>query len=563
MSNFDWLTPESLKFLNGGYLSEGEEAIPRIRAMAERAEELLGMDGYADKFVDYMGRSWFAPSSPAWGNYGKPRGMPVSCFGSRPGDSTASILFTQAEVGIMSKMGGGTSGYFGDIRPRGSDITDNGKTSGAVHFMELFDSVTDVISQGNMRRGRMAPTLPIEHGDIEEFLRIGHDGHPIQSMTTGITVTDKWLNEMIAGDTEKRRIWALVLKSRSEIGYPYIMFVDNANRNRPEVYKDKGMEIVASNLCQEILLPSTEDESFVCVLSAMNLLKYDEWKDTDAVETLVYFLDTVVTEFIEKLEALRDSTDKDDQTTFQFMERAYKFAKRHRALGAGVVGWHSLLQSKMIAFDSKEASKLNMEVFKLIQERSYKASRELAEVFGEPEVLKGYGRRNTTLNAIAPTTSSAFILGSGQLSQSIEPLMSNYYIKDLAKTKTGVKNKYLEELLEAKGQNVAPIWESIAQRDGSVQHLPFLSEHEKEVFLTFKEINPMAILNQAAIRQDYLDQTQSLNLQLDSRYTAKELNQLTLNAWKLGIPTLYYQHSVNAAQEFARSRLTECKACEG
>ena len=558
--SFEWLNENSRKFLINGYLSEGETPEGRVRDIAEHAEKLLGIEGFADKFYDYAGRGWYSLSSPVWSNYGKDRGLPVSCFGSWIGDSIGEILYTQAEVGMMSKMGGGTSGYFGDIRPRGSDITDNGKTSGSVHFMELFDKITNVISQGNMRRGRMAPYLPVEHNDIEEFLKIGTEGHPIQSMTTGVTVGDEWLQEMIDGDPGKRELWAKVLQSRSEIGYPYVMFKDNANKNKPQVYKDKGREIFSSNLCTEIMLPQNEEESFVCVLSSMNALHYDDWKDTDAVETLIYFLDTVVTELLNKLEEYRDSDDSEDRIVFDFMERAYTFAKKHRALGAGILGLHSLFQSKMLSFDGKEAAKLNYQVFKTLHDKSYAASEELAVMFGEPEMLEGYGRRNTTLNAVAPTTSSSFILG--QVSQSIEPFMSNYYIKDLAKLKAEVKNPFLEGILRDKGYDTPEVWQSIASRDGSVQHLDFLSDHEKEVFLTFKEINPVAILNQAGVRQDYLDQTQSLNLMISSDYSVKDINKLMIMAWQLGLPTLYYQHSVNAAQDFARNRMMECKACE-
>lgn len=560
MAKFDWLTDYSRRFLANGYLSEGEVAETRIKDISDNAENILGIEGFSDKFYDYMAKGWYSLSSPVWSNFGKDRGYPVSCFNSDVGDSISDILYTQAEVGMMSKLGGGTSGYFGNVRPRGSDISDNGKTSGSVHFMELFQSVTNVVSQGNTRRGRMAPYLPIDHGDIEEFLDIGTEGHPIQNMTHGVTVSDNWMESMISGDKDKRRIWAKLLKVRSEIGYPYIMFTDNANRQKPKVYKDKQLEIMSSNLCSEIMLPSSSEESFVCVLSSINLAKYDEWKDTDAVETLVYFLDAVNEEFISKLEILRDSTDKEDNHKFFFMERAYNFAKNHRAVGAGVLGWHSLLQSKMYSFESKEAAKLNVEVFKLIQNKSIKASKELAEMFGEPEVLKGCGMRNTCVNAVAPTVSSSFILG--QVSPSIEPMMSNYYIKDLAKLKAEMKNPELKKLLESKGKDTKETWDSISKADGSVQHLEFLTEHEKDVFLTFKEISPEVIINQAAIRQDYIDQGQSLNLLLTSDMKVKEVNKLIIDAWKLGIKSLYYQHSVNASREFLRSRNSSCVACE-
>jgi ribonucleoside-diphosphate reductase alpha chain len=431
--------------------------------------------------------------------------------------------------------------------------------------MKMFESVVDNISQGATRRGRFSPYLPIEHTDIEEFLEIGTEGFPIQDLTHAVTVTDEFMNEMIAGDTDKRRVWAKVLQRRGEIGYPYIMFTDTMNKNAPDVYQDKGVKIYNSNLCSEIALHNSEDESFVCVLSSMNLLHYDEWKDTDAVEMLTYFLDAVNEEFVLKLEAFRDHEEKSKRRIFDFMERAYNFAKRQRALGLGVLGYHSLLQSKSLPFDSRETARLNAEVFKLIQEKSLAASKKLAELFGEPEYLKGYGRRNVTLNAIAPTTSSAFILG--QVSQSIEPLWSNCYVKDLAKMKVTIKNPILKALLEELGQDTDEVWKSIKQYDGSVQHLDFLTDHQKEVFRTFFEIPQASIINQAAVRQDYLDQSQSLNLMVPPDMPTKEVNKLLVDAWQMGVKTLYYQHSMNSAQAFARKKLNMndlvCIACEG
>jgi ribonucleoside-diphosphate reductase alpha chain len=562
---FDWINEESVTFLRRGYLSEGEEPLDRIKTIANHAEKLLEIEGFADKFIDYMGRGWYSLSSPVWANFGKKRGLPVSCFGSNIGDNIESILYTQAEVGEMSKMGGGTSGYFGNIRGRGAEITDNGHAPGAVHFMNLFQSVVDNISQGSTRRGRFSPYLPIEHPDIMEFLEIGTEGATIQDLTHAVTVSDEFMEEMIAGDTEKRAAWAKVIQRRGEIGYPYIMFSDTMNKNTVDVYKDKNAKIYNSNLCSEIALHNSEEESFVCVLSSMNVLHYDEWKDTDAVETMTYFLDAVVTEFLTKIEAIRDNGTIEGKRAFFYLEKAYNFAKRQRALGLGVLGWHSFIQSKGLPFDSRDAARLNVEVFKLIKEKSYKASEEMAEKYGEPEYLKGYGRRNVTLNAIAPTTSSAFILG--QVSQSIEPIWSNCYVKDVAKMKVTIKNPILEKLLEELGKNDKETWNSIKQNDGSVQHLEFLTPIQKEVFRTFAEINQSTIINQAAIRQDYIDQSQSLNLMIAPDMPTKDVNKLLIDAWKLGVKTLYYQHSMNSAQAFARKKLglndLHCVACEG
>ena len=558
-TSFEWLNDNSRRFLAAGYLGEGISAEDRIANIAKRAEEILEMPGFADKFYNYMSEGFYSLASPVWSNFGKERGLPISCFGSHIDDDIGNILYTQSEVGMMSKLGGGTSGYFGKIRHRGAEIKNNGEASGAVHVMRLFESMVDVVSQGSVRRGRFSPYLPVDHPDIMEFLEIGTEGNPIQELTHGVTVTNDWMQEMIDGDVEKRTVWAKVIQSRGEMGYPYIFFTDNANNGAADVYKDKKLPIYASNLCTEIMLPSDHNWSFVCVLSSINLLHYDKWKNTDAIETMIYFLDTLVTEFIEKLDRYKNSPDRDDQQTFLFMERAYNFAKENRALGMGVLGWHSLLQSKMHAFDSQEAYDLNSEIFRTIKEKSYKASEYLATKFGEPKLLKGYGRRNTTLNAIAPTTSSAFILG--QVSQGIEPIWSNIYVKDIAKIKVTVKNPFLIELLKEKGMDTPEVWKSIRDRDGSVQHLEFLSENEKEVFKTYSEIDQLAIIYQAANRQNHLDQGQSLNIIIHPDTSTKEINKIHITAWKLGLKSLYYQHSMNAAQKFKQKK--DCESCEG
>jgi len=557
-NGFTWLNENSRKFLEAGYLTEGVSPEKRIREIAERAEEILKIPGYADKFYGYMSEGFYSLASPVWSNFGKKRGLPISCFGSHIDDDIGNILYTQSEVGMMSKLGGGTSGYFGKIRPRGAAIKNNGEASGAVHIMRLFESMVDVVSQGSVRRGRFSPYLPLEHPDIMEFLEIGTEGNPIQELTHGVTVTNEWMESMISGDDKKRVIWAKVLQCRGEMGYPYVFFTDNANNGAPDVYQDKNHPIYASNLCTEIMLPSNDNWSFVCVLSSVNVLKYDQWKDTDAVETMIYFLDAVISEFLEKLESYKNSDSREDRQTFMFMERAYNFSKENRALGLGVLGWHSLLQSKMLPFNSQEAYDLNSTIFREIKERSYKASEELANLFGEPEVLKGYGRRNTTLNAVAPTTSSAFILG--QVSQGIEPIWSNIYVKDIAKIKTTIKNPFLVALLVEKGMDTQEVWRNIRDRDGSVQHLEFLTDEEKAVFKTYSEIDQMDVIYQAANRQNHIDQGQSVNIIVHPDMPIKEINKIHVTAWKLGLKSLYYQHSMNAAQKFKQKK--DCASCE-
>lgn len=555
-----WLNENSRKFLEGGYLLPGITPEQRIRQIADHAEKLLDKPGFADKFYDYMSRGFYSLASPVWSNFGHKRGLPISCFGSYLADDMGSILYTQAEVGMMSKMGGGCSGYFGALRGRGSDIKNEGKASGSVHFMELFETLINVVSQGSVRRGHFSPYLPVEHPDILEFLEIGKEGNPIQKLTHGVTVGDEWMQSMIDGDVEKRKIWAKVIQARNELGYPYIMFSDTANKNTVDVYKDKGHKIYASNMCSEIMLPSSERWSFVCCLSSVNVFYYEDWKDTDAVETLTYFLDAVMQEFINKLEIYRDSPDRENQDRFKFMERAYAFAVENRAIGIGALGWHSLLQSKMLPFESIEATKLNTEIFKLIKEKTYAASREMAEIYGEPEVTKGYGMRNTTTMSVAPNTSSAFILG--QVSQGIEPIWSNCYVKDVAKLKVTIKNPLLVEILENNGNNTREVWKSIRENDGSVQHLTdILSDKEREVFKTFPEINQMVVIQQAAARQLYIDQGQSLNIMVHPDTPVKDINAMYIEAWKMGIKALYYQHSMNAAQQLNR-KLLVCESCE-
>lgn len=556
MEPWYWLNENSRAFLARGYLAEGQTAEERIRVIADAAEKYLKRDGFSDKFYDYMSRGWISLASPVWSNFGIKKGLPISCFGSYIDDNMGSILYTNAEVGMMSKFGGGCSGYFGAVRERGAGISDgNGHSSGSVHFMQLFETLVDVVSQGSVRRGHFSPYLPAEHSDIMEFLDIGTEGNPIQKLTHGVTVGDEWMKNMIDGDEAKRKIWARIIQRRGEMGYPYIMFSDTANKNTVDVYKDKKLRIYASNMCSEIMLPSKEDWSFVCCLSSLNLLHYDDWKSTDLVEDMVAFLDAVMEDFIVKLEAMRDHEEPEKRRAFLFMKRAYDFAKANRALGMGVLGYHSLLQSKGLAFESDEAAELNKEVFKNIKEKADVATKVLATELGEPEVLKGYGRRNTTLMAIAPTTSSAFILG--QVSQGVEPIWSNCYVKDVSKMKVTIKNPTLQELLREKNKDTKKVWDSIRDSDGSVQHLDFLSVNEKAVFRTFAEIDQSKVIEQAGERQEYIDQGQSLNIMVLPETPVKDINALYIQAWKQGIKSLYYQHSANAAQALVRKKLAD------
>lgn len=545
--HYHWLNDKSLKFLERGYLREGVTPLARFRQIGDKAESILGIKGYSDKFYDYLGRGWYSLSTPILSNFGAGRGLPISCFGTYVPDTMDGILRANAEVGMMSKYGGGTSGYFGDVRPRGSKISTGGYSDGSVHFMGLFDKTIQVTKQVDVRRGAFAAYLPIEHGDIEEFLDIKGEGSQIQSILTGILVRDEWMQEMIDGDESKRDLWAKVLKSRNDKGIPYILFEDNINNNAPDVYKLNNIKIRASNLCTEIALTSNEEESFVCDLSSMNLKYYHEWKDTDAVQTLIYLLDAVMSDFI------------DLTAEIPFFEKARNFAINQRALGLGVLGWHDFLQQNMIPFDSMDAMRMNAEIFRTIQDKAWEASTELAKLFEEPPLLKGFGRRNVTLTAIAPTLSSSFIFG--QTSQGIEPYTANAYTEELAKVDYQIRNQNLEKLLKDKKKNDDKIWKTIIRNNGSVQDLDFLSDLEKSVFRTYTETSHMAIVNQAAQRQKYIDQSQSLNFKLHPDTPLKDVNQLIIAAWQKGVKSLYYHKNENAARLLG-AELLSCAVCE-
>jgi ribonucleoside-diphosphate reductase alpha chain len=547
MEKLWWKNEESEQILNRGYLLKGETVEGAIERVATAAAKRLYKPELIEPFKEMIERGWMSLSSPIWANMGTQRGLPISCFNVFIPDSIEGITHKLGEVIMQTKIGGGTSGYFGSLRERGSAVTDNGKSSGAVSFMKLFDTAMDTISQGGVRRGAFAAYLDIDHADIEEFLKIKNIGNPIQNLFTGVCVPDYWMQEMIDGDVEKRQIWAKVLESRQQKGLPYIFFSDNINRNKPQVYKDLNMRIYGSNLCSEIMLPSSEDESFICCLSSMNLELYDEWKDTEAVKLAIFFLDAVLQEFIEKTEGNH------------YLASANRFAKRHRALGLGVLGWHSYLQKNMIPFEGLEAKMLTSEIFKNIKEKADKATQDLARIYGEPELLKEYGIRNTTTMAIAPTTSSSAILG--QTSPGIEPFASNYYKAGLSKGNFMRKNKYLAKLLEEKGMDNEDTWRNIMLNQGSVQGLNGLTDHEKAVFKTFREISQLEIIQQASIRQKYVDQAQSLNLNIPSELPIKEVNNLIIEAWKLGVKTLYYQRSQSVSKEMV-TNLVSCSSCE-
>ena len=547
----NWYNKTTDLFMKRGYLRKNQSIEEKIKEISTHSEAILKKQGFALKLEKYLKEGYYIVPTPVWKNFNSlSKESPISCFGVYIDDSVESILLKAAEVGMQNKIGGGSSGYFGSVRPRGSKIGSEGKSNGSVSMMQIYQTISDVISQPN-RRGHFSATQDIEHFDSDEFLKIRSEGHPIQNLSFGVSVSDNFMNSLLVGDKESINKFKNIIKCRFETGFPYIFFSDTVNKNTVDVYKDKKMKIWHSNMCQEINLPNSVDETFVCNLLGMNIEKYDEWKDTDAIEVGIYFMDSMLTDFINK-----------NKNNF-LMQNAVRFAENHRAMGMGASGYHDYLQSKNIAFESMEAKFENTKIFKTIKEQAYKASEKMAIEYGKPELLKEdkYKRRHTTLLAVAPNTSSSFIMN--QQSQSIEPRIDNFYVKDVAKTRIPVKNKYLEKLLESKNKNTSDVWQSILKRSGSVQHLDFLSVQEKNVFKTFSEISQLEVLIQASSRQKYICQSQSLNLMVPEGISPEEVSYLIIKAWKLGVKTLYYQLNISASQEFTRKSILECDSCAG
>lgn len=536
----EWLSEEALQVLGKGYLLPGETARDMWKRCAFTAEKILRLPGIGEDILEMFWLGYLGGATPVLSNFGTNRGLPISCYSCHPSDSVYSIYSHLKEVAALSKYGGGVGIYFGDIRPSGAPISSGGKSTGVVPWMRQYDLAASVVSQGNTRRGSFALYLDVDHPDLVEVLRSKDhsqgDPRSFIDSNLAVTVKDDWLEEMIAGDSDKLHIFAEVLKSRMMTGSPYLVFIDNANNQAPDCFKQRNLRISTSNLCSEIYLPTDENHTFVCVLSSLNLAKYDEWKNwrgantnKAAPELATYFLEAVVTEFIHKAERLPS------------MGRAVRFAKKSRALGLGTMGLHALYQSRGIAFASKAARELNIEVHQLIDQLALKASQEMAKEYGEPEWCEGNGVRHATRTAIAPTKTNSVICGA--VSEGIEPLVANLFVAANAKGTFVRKNPYLENHLQAIGKNTSDVWDSIREERGSVQHLEFLGEHAKEVFKTAREIDQFELVKQAADRQKFVCQGQSLNLFVDPEISAEELIRLHLAGWKAGLKSFYYLKS--------------------
>ena len=544
-----WLNEPSQAFLRNGYVPEDVDIKDHFQLMANKLEKILKRPGYAERFMFHVTKGHYLLATPNITNFLDERLSAISCFGSYVGDSVSDLLFTDAEIGMMSKTGGGTSAYVGDVRPKGSPISGGGFADGPDRFTLRLQDTTGWINQSN-RRGKVAVYQDVRHKDINTHLSIMDRTSPIQEVPFAVAIDDEWMREMIEGKAEFRDIWAKIIKKKFEKGYPYLFWKDAANRAAPEIYGMTYREIHNTNLCTEIMLSNSIRESFVCCIAAMNLVHFDEWKDTDAIEILVYALDAFLEDFISKNE---------DEI---LMQRAVNFAKNQRAIGVGFSGWHSYLQRNMIAIESFEAKMKNVTIFQLLQKQTLAASIKMAQEYGRAPIFDGTDieRRHVTLMAGAPNTSSGFIFG--QWTQSIEPEYSNYYIKAVAKMKYTQRNYFLTLLLKEKGFDTDEVWSSILQKNGSVQHLEFLDEHEKAVFKTFIEISPMELLIQQSQRQKYVDQGISFNTMIPFGTPAKDVSDYYIKAWELGLKSNYYQLNQNAAQVFTRS-IMSCEACAG
>jgi ribonucleoside-diphosphate reductase alpha chain len=545
----------ALSTISKGYLLPGETPKKAYKRVANAIAERQNRPDLANKYFKIIWNGWLGLASPVLSNTGTDRGLPISCFGIDTPDSIRGIGLTNAELMRLTSYGGGVGISLSRIRPRGTEITGNGKSEGVVPWAKIYDSTIIATNQGSVRRGAASVNLDVNHPDIKEFLQIrrpkGDVNRQCLNLHQCVVVDDSFMKKLNDRDQEAMNLWLEILKSRVETGEPYIMFKDNVNKVNPMAYLMNNLDVTMTNICSEITLFTDEEHSFICCLSSLNLAKYDEWKDTDTVELATYFLDGVMQEFIDK------TNGKDS------MIRTHRHAKKGRALGLGVMGWHTFLQQKNLPFNSIASTAWTHTIFNDVKSKAEAASRKMAIEFGEPLWCKGTGMRNTHLMAIAPTVSNSRINGC---SAGIEPQPANVYVFNGAKGTFIVKNPELEKLLKSKGKNTSKIWDTILADDGSVQNIPndILTEEEKEVYLTFAEINQLELVRQSAIRQKYIDQTQSLNLAFAPTDSPRWINQVHMEAWKLGIKTLYYLRTDSVIKGDLGSRISDgCLGCEG
>lgn len=567
----NWLKEDQRKFLtiDEGYLKNGQTPEERFKEicnaietyclkLSTSVESIEYCKGIGKRFEEYISKGWVSYATPVLINFGKKDNLPISCNKSILKDSLDDIYKGLHELGMLAKYGAGTSQNFSNLRPIGSDISTGGVSNSIIDWVELYSDMMSKTAQNSARRGFLTAYLSVDHPEIMEFLDIGTHRMPadkqrfFQTITTAVTLPIGWRKSLKEGDKEKRKVWAKILRNRKDSGFPYIIDLENANAERPQVYKDKGMFINTSNICTEILEYCDEFKTFACCLSSAVAYYFDEWENhPNFIFDMNLMLDCVIEEYIEKGKKLPG------------MAKAVKFAEEHRAIGLGVLGFHSYLQKKGIVFGELASYSINHRMFSKLRSESDRASKWMAEHFGEPLMMKGYSMRNSTRIAQAPTKSTSYIMGgiTLNLSEGVEPHKSNYMTKKLAKIQSEVKNKELVDLLQSKDKNKKEVWDSILTYNGSVQHLDFLSEREKAIFRTFSEISQVDVIKLASQRQKFIDQGQSINIMIHPNTPENEINKLHLMAFDEGLKSLYYQYSINAAQEFNKELLT-CSTCE-
>jgi ribonucleoside-diphosphate reductase alpha chain len=555
-----WLSSEAFSTLSNGYLLSEETPRDMYKRLSTTAASILKRPDLEPEFFALFWNNWLCPATPVASNLGTERGLPISCYGTFVPDSIDGIFQHYHEVAMLTKNGGGVGSYWGNIRPRGTNIKGNGKSEGVVPWLAVEDRVALSVGQGGVRRAGLAEFLPIEHGDFSEFINIrrplGDSNRQCLNLHHGVNISDKFMQEMVDGNKQNRDHWAQLLKARVETGEPYMMFSDTANNTAPF-----SRRINNTQLCTEIFLPNDQDHTYVCCLSSLNLARWDEWSShrfnsgLSVVELSVYFLDAVMSEFISKASSLPG------------FEKAVRFAEKSRALGLGVLGWHTLLQQKLLPFDSFQAMMLNAKIFSQLDKESDAASHSLAKAYGTPEwcveETPKNEQRNLTRLAVAPTMSNSII--SGGMSAGIEPIAANCYSMKSAKGTFIRKNAQLELILQLKGINTVEVWETIIKSGGSVQSIKDLSSEEKEIFKTAREINQFAIVKQAGQRQKFIDQGQSVNLFFSADASAKYIHEVHLSAWTEGLKSLYYlrSESVLKGQKTLEYQKSDCSSCEG
>ena len=550
------------KTISGGYLLQGETPKDAYERVAKTVARRLYKPELADVFFDYIWKGWLNLASPVLSNTGTDRGLPISCFGIDVADSIQDIGSKNLEMMLLAKHGGGVGVGINMIRPAGAKITGNGTSDGVVPFCKIYDSTILATNQGAVRRGAASVNINIEHPDFEEWLEIREPKGDVNRQSLNLhqcaVVGDKFMRRLEQGDKEARTRWSKLLRKRKATGEPYIMFKGNVNKNNPEAYKSNGLKVHMTNICSEITLHTDESHSFVCCLSSLNLSKYDEWKGTDLIYHATWFLDGVMEEFIQRAKGLRG------------FENAVRSAVKGRPLGLGVLGWHTYLQDRGIPFEGLSAQYETRKIFSQIKIESERASRDLADVYGEPLWCVGTGMRNTHLRAIAPTVSNSKL--AGNVSPGIEPWAANVFTEQSAKGTFIRRNPVLESVLEDNEINTEKIWNQILADGGSVQNIEELDgllmgdwdEPVKNVFKTFKEINQLELVRQAGIRQQYIDQSVSLNLAFPSEATPKWINKVHMEAWKQGVKTLYYTRTESVLRgDLAAAAMDDCVACDG